>query len=174
MLARRVNRLRRSDCGATTLEYVGVAVLIGIICTALFLVQAGRPLENALSRAVCSILDQHGCYIRRGAQGLQNEPGRGIVCALFEHELAREVVHADGARTIDPQLHTHALVANLAQGDDERWRTLDSRLVLRQYARTLRDSSWGLQSAPSLTPRRSPRHSSAAIAARTSIALRKT
>jgi lysophospholipase L1-like esterase len=63
----RPDRLRCRETGAATLEYVGGAVLIGIICVALLLSQAGRPLENALARAVCSILDQSGCPTSTGS-----------------------------------------------------------------------------------------------------------
>jgi conjugative relaxase-like TrwC/TraI family protein len=43
------------------------------------------------------------------------------VAAAFDHYDSRE--H-------DPQLQTHVVIANRVQGEDGRWRTLDSRGVL--------------------------------------------
>ena len=41
--------------------------------------------------------------------------GQKMVAATFRH---------DTSRNLDPQLHTHAVVANMVQGEDQRWRTM--------------------------------------------------
>ncbi|MDE0027938.1 MAG: relaxase domain-containing protein, partial [Deltaproteobacteria bacterium] len=41
--------------------------------------------------------------------------GQKMVAATFRH---------DASRNLDPQLHTHAVVANMVQGDDSKWRTM--------------------------------------------------
>ena len=41
--------------------------------------------------------------------------GQKMVAATFRH---------DTSRNLDPQLHTHAVVANMVQGDDQKWRTM--------------------------------------------------
>ncbi len=43
---------------------------------------------------------------------------RGMVGAAFDHGVSR---------ALDPHLHTHVVVANMAQGPDGRWRALDGR-----------------------------------------------
>ncbi len=48
-----------------------------------------------------------GAMIRAG--------GQKMVAATFRH---------DTSRNLDPQLHTHAVVANMVQGDDQKWRTM--------------------------------------------------
>ena len=48
-----------------------------------------------------------GAMIRAG--------GQKTVAALFRH---------DTSRNLDPQLHTHAVVANMVQGEDSKWRTM--------------------------------------------------
>ena len=48
-----------------------------------------------------------GAMIRTG--------GQKTVAALFRH---------DTSRNLDPQLHTHAVVANMVQGEDGKWRTM--------------------------------------------------
>ncbi len=41
--------------------------------------------------------------------------GQKMVAACFRH---------DTSRNLDPQLHTHAVVANMVQGEDAKWRTM--------------------------------------------------
>ncbi len=41
--------------------------------------------------------------------------GQKMVAATFRH---------DTSRNLDPQLHTHAVVANTVQGEDQKWRTM--------------------------------------------------
>ena len=41
--------------------------------------------------------------------------GQGMVAATFRH---------DTSRNLDPQLHTHAVIANMVQGADGKWRTM--------------------------------------------------
>lgn len=79
----------------------------------------------AVKRAV-SFLEKHAAFTRRGQGGQLREPIDGLVVATFEHETSRE---------LDPQLHTHALVANVAPRSDGTWGTIVSRdLYLWQKA----------------------------------------
>ncbi len=41
--------------------------------------------------------------------------GQKMVAATFRH---------DTSRNLDPQLHTHAVIANMVQGEDQKWRTM--------------------------------------------------
>ncbi len=41
--------------------------------------------------------------------------GQGMVAATFRH---------DTSRNLDPQLHTHAVLANMVRGEDGKWRTM--------------------------------------------------
>jgi conjugative relaxase-like TrwC/TraI family protein len=54
------------------------------------------------------------------------EPGKGMIVAGFRHPTSRAG---------DPQLHTHALMANAVQRADGTWGAIDSRIIYRQ-ART--------------------------------------
>jgi len=62
---------------------------------------------------------EHAAAVRR-AHGTGREvlAVRGIVGAAFTHGVSR---------ALDPHLHSHVLVANLAQGSDGRWSALDAR-----------------------------------------------
>lgn len=81
--------------------------------------------ERAVEAAI-TYLERYACHVRRGHAGAEVIEGGGFVAAGFRHRTSR---------LADPALHTHVLVANLAQGDDGRWTALDSRHLYR-HART--------------------------------------
>ena len=63
--------------------------------------------------------------IRRGAQGRHREHAAGFVAAAYQHRTSRAQ---------DPHLHTHVIVANMAQSPaDQEWRALDGEAILRTY-----------------------------------------
>jgi len=80
-------------------------------------------------RAVDSALDyleEHACHVRRGHGGATVCDADGFVGAAFRHRTSRAG---------DPALHTHVLLANMAEGPDGRWTALDTR-DLYGHART--------------------------------------
>ncbi len=77
-------------------------------------------IEAAQEQAVQNALDQlqnHSAKSRIGAGGRESIDAE-IVAGLFQHSSNRDK---------EPQLHTHAIVTNVAYGSDGIWRTLDSR-----------------------------------------------
>ena len=70
--------------------------------------------EEAVKRAL-DYLQKTSCFCRAGRGGHQSVLGKFVV-ALFEHGTSR---------SLDPQLHTHALLLNVAS-TDEGFRTLSS------------------------------------------------
>ena len=72
-----------------------------------------RVLRFAEEQAFCS---------RTGKAGAAQIDLKGVVAAVFDHW---------DSRAGDPQLHSHVVVLNRAQGVDGKWRTLDSRAVFR-------------------------------------------
>ena len=56
-----------------------------------------------------------GCLVHVGDQKM--------VAATFRHETSRN---------LDPQLHTHAVVANMVQGADGKWRTMSNETLYRR------------------------------------------
>lgn len=63
-------------------------------------------------------LEKHAAVTRRGHDGVTREFVSGLVMATFEHSTSREM---------DPQLHTHALIFNVAPRHDGSWGSLESR-----------------------------------------------
>lgn len=81
-------------------------------------------IERVQEQAVQNALDQlqnHSARSRTGTGGKESIEAE-IVAGLFQHSSNREK---------EPQLHTHAIVMNVAHGQDGIWRTLDSRHVYK-------------------------------------------
>lgn len=72
---------------------------------------------------VLDMIEDRLAKCRMGKAGKQLVDAEGLVVARFPHFSSREN---------DPQVHTHALVANLAQGPDGRWRALASTLAFKK------------------------------------------
>jgi conjugative relaxase-like TrwC/TraI family protein len=87
---------------------------------------AVRRAHDVAVRAAIGHVDRTAAAVRRGHGGLTLEPASGLVVGLFRHRTSR---------VGDPQLHTHAVVANLGRGLDGRWSALDGRRLYAQ-ART--------------------------------------
>ncbi|MCY4487124.1 MAG: relaxase domain-containing protein [Deltaproteobacteria bacterium] len=51
----------------------------------------------------------------KASRAMVHVGGQKMVAATFRH---------DTSRNLDPQLHTHAVVANMVQGEDGKWRTM--------------------------------------------------
>ena len=71
---------------------------------------------------VLDLVEDDLAKCRMGKAGRQLVDAKGLVGARFLHFSSREN---------DPQLHTHATVANLAQGPDDHWRALASTLAFK-------------------------------------------
>jgi conjugative relaxase-like TrwC/TraI family protein len=82
--------------------------------------------EHAVTEAL-GLLERLAARVARGHQGDGQRAPRiasnGMVGAAFTHTTSR---------ALDPQLHTHVVLANLAQGTDGRWSALDSRTLHRE------------------------------------------
>jgi conjugative relaxase-like TrwC/TraI family protein len=69
-------------------------------------------------------LERHGLGVRRDHNGTDRYRAvGGLVAVAFEHRMSRAG---------DPNLHTHVLVQNAAQGPDGRWTALDSDRLYAQ------------------------------------------
>src|SRR6476646_6458805 len=76
-------------------------------------------------QAALTYLEDEACVTRRGAQGVHREHAPGFVAAVYQHRTSRAQ---------DPHLHTHVIVANMAQSpSDGKWRTLDGEPILKSY-----------------------------------------
>ena len=74
--------------------------------------------HEAAVDAAFSYIERTAARSRTGKNGVHQVEIQGLVAAAFRHRTSRAG---------DPHLHTHVLVANMAQGPDDVWRTLDGR-----------------------------------------------
>ena len=100
-----------------------VSVLFGVAEERV--VAAVREAHDEAVRQALGYLEREATFTRRGKAGRRFERGDGLVAALFRHRTSRAG---------DPQLHTHAVVANTTRADG-RWSTLDSR-AMHRHAKT--------------------------------------
>ncbi len=92
---------------------------VSILVEALGDKAAGKA-HDAAVRSALGYLERHALKTRvfDPATKAQVETGRQkMVAALFRHDVSR---------ALDPQTHTHAVVANMAQGEDGKWRSVHS------------------------------------------------
>ena len=71
-------------------------------------------------RAGLDYLERQTCFVRRGRNGVTVLPAEGFVGAVYVHEMARSG---------DPHLHAHLVIANRVRGEDGRWSAPDMRPV---------------------------------------------
>ena len=77
-----------------------------------------RAGHDAAVEATIGFLDTHAAFSRRGRGGVMQVDTEGLVAAVYRHRTSR---------ALQPQLHSHVLVANRVRCADGRWRALDGR-----------------------------------------------
>jgi conjugative relaxase-like TrwC/TraI family protein len=87
--------------------------------------RATRNAHDAAVREAMDYLERHACWTRRGRSGREVIRGDGLTVAAFRHRTSRAG---------DPQLHTHAVVANRTKAKGV-WTALDGRAIYA-HART--------------------------------------
>ena len=85
--------------------------------------------QDAAVDAALAWFERHGAVTRRGTDGVHQVDSRGVAVALFRQHTSR---------TLDPQLHTHAIVSAKVQDGTGRWLSLDARFLKGQQ----RTMSW--------------------------------
>lgn len=91
------------------------------------LVGGDERVVAAHAASVCATMtwaEQRLAQVRSGKGGSVIEPGR-MVYAIFQHDLSRK---------LDPQLHSHVAIANVAQRSDGRWVALHNRALWKHSA----------------------------------------
>ena len=84
-----------------------------------------QEIQAAQQKAVAaasSWLEEHAAFARRGKAGKIKEAAAGLLMAQFDHETSRD---------LDPQLHTHSFIFNMAPRQDGSWGAIVSRDLYR-------------------------------------------
>ena len=61
--------------------------------------------------------------LRRGAAPRLSDPATGSMVRAGGQKMVAATFRHDTSRNLDPQLHTHAVIANMLQGEGGKWRT---------------------------------------------------
>lgn len=83
--------------------------------------QVGDAHDVAVDAAV-AYLNEYACVVRRGRGGRIRLPGEGLVAAVFRHRTSR---------ALDPNVHSHVLVANMVRAPDGGWSSPFGGLIYR-------------------------------------------
>jgi conjugative relaxase-like TrwC/TraI family protein len=78
--------------------------------------------HNSAVTAALAYLDESAVFVRRGHDGTTVEAGEGLIAAAYLHRMSR---------SLDPQLHTHVVAANLTRGPDGRFTALHGAPLYR-------------------------------------------
>ncbi|HWJ64832.1 MAG TPA: MobF family relaxase [Acidimicrobiales bacterium] len=79
--------------------------------------------HDAAVTAALGWFEDHGAVTRRGTDGVDQVDSQGIAAALFRQHTSR---------TMDPQLHTHAVISSKVQDETGKWLALDARFLKYQ------------------------------------------
>ncbi len=85
------------------------------------LVGGDRRIVAAHDRAVAAAL---GWIERHAAETRMKDPATGRMIRAGNQKIVAATFRHDTSRNLDPQLHTHAVLANMVQGGDGKWRTM--------------------------------------------------
>ena len=86
----------------------------------------------AHDRAVGATL---GWIERNGVETRLRDRATGAMVRAGDQKMVAATFRHDTSRNLDPQLHTHCVIANMVQGEDSKWRTMvDDGLFAHQKA----------------------------------------
>ena len=85
------------------------------------LVGGDARIVEAHDRAVKATL---GWVERNAAETRLRDPGTGRMVRAGGQKIVAATFRHDTSRNLDPQLHTHAVLANMVKGADGKWRTM--------------------------------------------------
>ena len=85
------------------------------------LVGGDRRIVEAHDRAVKATL---AWVEKNAAETRMKDPATGRMGRVGNQKMVAATFRHDTSRNLDPQLHTHAVLANMVQGEDGKWRTM--------------------------------------------------
>ncbi len=85
------------------------------------LVGGDRRIVEVHDRAVAAVL---AWVEKNAAETRMKDPETGRMARVGNQKIVAAAFRHDTSRNLDPQLHTHAVLANMVQGEDGKWRTM--------------------------------------------------
>ena len=117
------------------------------------LVGGDRRIVDVHDRAVAAALDW---IERNAAETRMKDPETGKMARVGNQKIVTATFRHDTSRNLDPQLHTHAVLANMVKGEDDKWRSManeklyGSKMLLgalyrSELARGLKDLGYDIE-----------------------------
>ena len=117
------------------------------------LVGGDARIVDVHDRAVAASLDW---VERSAAETRMKDPDTGRMVRAGNQKIVAATFRHDTSRNLDPQLHTHSVIANMVQGEDGKWRSManerlyGSKMLLgalyrAELARGLKDLGYGIE-----------------------------
>ncbi len=85
------------------------------------MVGGDERIVEAHDKAVMATL---GWIEKNAVETRMRDPATGAMVRAGNQKMVAATFRHDTSRNLDPQLHTHAVVANMVQGEDSKWRTM--------------------------------------------------
>ena len=85
------------------------------------LVGGDARIVDAHDRAVKAVL---AWVEKNAAETRMKDPVTGQMIRAGDQKIVAATFRHDTSRNLDPQLHTHSVIANMVQGEDGKWRTM--------------------------------------------------
>ena len=85
------------------------------------LVGGDRRIVEAHDKAVAATLSW---VEKNAAETRMKDPETGRMARVGNQKIVAATFRHDTSRNLDPQLHTHAVLANMVQGEDGKWRSM--------------------------------------------------
>ena len=85
------------------------------------LVGGDRRIVEAHDRAVAATL---AWVEKNAAETRMKDPDIGRMARVGNQKIVAATFRHDTSRNLDPQLHTHSVIANMVQGEDGKWRSM--------------------------------------------------
>ena len=117
------------------------------------LVGGDKRIVDVHDRALAASLDW---IERNAAETRMKDPDAGRMVRAGNQKIVAATFRHDTSRNLDPQLHTHAVLANMVKGEDDKWRSManeklyGSKMLLgalyrAELARGLKDLGYGIE-----------------------------
>ena len=85
------------------------------------MVGGDERIVEAHDKAVMATL---GWIEKNAIETRMRDPATGAMIRAGDQKMVAACFRHDTSRNLDPQLHTHAVIANMVQGEDGKWRTM--------------------------------------------------
>ena len=116
-------RLGRKELGGGIVHRPGRDVTLSAPKSVSLMAMVGGDdrIVEAHDRAVAATL---GWIEKNAIETRMRDPATGAMVRAGDQKMVAATFRHDTSRNLDPQLHTHCVIANMVQGGDGKWRTM--------------------------------------------------